>query len=98
MPRLLGKLPPRYDARTLRLEHYLDLSALPPPPLECDWTAKVGAKWGMMLNDRIGDCAIAAPGHMMMAWTANAGRPFVPTDAQVLAAYSAVSGYDPKTG
>lgn len=98
MTLMLGKQPARDDKRTLKLENYLDLSALPPPPLECDWTAKVGPSWGMMGNDRIGDCAIVAPGHMMMAWTGNAGTLFRPTDAQIVTAYSAVSGYDPRTG
>jgi hypothetical protein len=55
----------------------------------------------MMVNDRIGDCTCAAAGHMIQSWSANAAGAegeIVPTDDQVVAAYSAISGYDPQTG
>jgi hypothetical protein len=52
----------------------------------------------MMLNDRLGDCTCAAAGHMILEWTTNAGDPFVPRDQQIVAAYSAIAGYDPATG
>lgn len=91
----LGKHPARLDPRTLRLSHYL--TALPPAPASIDWGAKV-SRWGMMLNDRIGDCAIAGPAHMIEAWSADQNKPKIISDAAVLKAYSAVSGYDPGTG
>jgi len=94
--RKLGKLPPRHDRRTLHFANYVR-DQLPQPPASCAWSGKV-ASWPMMLNDRLGDCAIAGPGHQIEAWTANAGAEFTPTDDQILAAYSAVSGYDPATG
>ena len=47
----------------------------------------------MMANDTLGDCTCAAAGHMIECWTANLGDAFTPTSAQVIAAYSAVSGY-----
>ena len=53
----------------------------------------------MMENDQIGDCTCAAAGHLIMEWTANAGKKMVmPTDKQIVAAYSAVTGYNPETG
>jgi hypothetical protein len=53
----------------------------------------------MMDNDQIGDCTCAAAGHLIMEWTANAGKTMiVPTDDQIVAAYSAVMGYNPQTG
>ncbi len=52
----------------------------------------------MRLNDRIGDCTCAAAANLIESWSANASSEVSPTDAQVLAAYSAVSGYDPATG
>jgi hypothetical protein len=53
----------------------------------------------MMDNDQIGDCTCAAAGHLIMEWTANAGKKMVtPTDKQIVAAYSAVTGYNPVTG
>ena len=91
----LGKLPARVDRRTLRLERYaLDL---PTPPASVDYTPAVLALGGfpMLLNDSLGDCAIAGPGHLEQTWSDNAGVPFAPADAQILAAYEAIGGYDP---
>jgi hypothetical protein len=53
----------------------------------------------MMENDQLGDCTCAAAGHLIMEWTANAGKKMVtPTDKQIVAAYSAITGYNPATG
>ena len=49
----------------------------------------------MMANDALGDCTCAAAGHMIECWTTNVGDAFTPSDAQVVAAYSATSGYIP---
>lgn len=95
MQRKLGKLAPRHDPRTLRLERYT--SRLPTPPATVDWSKKV-TSLGMMLNDRIGDCTCATAGHMIQTWTANDAAQVTIADADVLRAYSAVSGYDPATG
>src|SRR5215471_8750921 len=93
----LGKQPARHDPRTLLLASYIT-PALPPAPAAVDLTKKVKS-WGMMENDQIGDCTCAAAGHLMMEWTANAGKKmFTPTDKQVVAAYSAITGYNPATG
>ncbi|MGA2102581.1 MAG: hypothetical protein ABSG34_15855 [Candidatus Sulfotelmatobacter sp.] len=94
----LGKSVARHDPRTLLLASYLT-AALPVPPANFDLTTKVGASWGMMDNDQIGDCTCAAAGHLLMEWTANAGKKmFTPTDKQIVAAYSAITGYNPTTG
>ena len=93
----LGKSAARHDPRTLLLASYVTPS-LPSPPAAFDLTQKVTA-WGMMDNDQIGDCTCAAAGHLIMEWTANAGKKMVtPTDKQIVAAYSAVTGYNPTTG
>jgi hypothetical protein len=73
MRRELGKLPAVFDQRTLRLENYMDIPKLPPLPETSDWFAKA-SKFPMYKNDEIGNCAIAAPPHMIQTWTANAGR------------------------
>jgi hypothetical protein len=91
---MLGKLPYKHDDRTLKVADYLG-KALPPAPPVVDWGRFVKTPWGMELNDQLGCCAIAAPGHMEMAWTAASGKPFVPQDPQILSAYEAVSGYTP---
>jgi hypothetical protein len=97
LTRKLGKLPPRHDPRTLRFARYVD-AQLPPPPASCNWSAKGSADWGQMLNDQIGDCTCAAAGHAIQLWTANHGAEQTPSDAAILTAYEAVSGYDPATG
>lgn len=97
MPLKLGKKPPRQDHRTLRLRKYLRAAQLPTLPIQTTWSKNVLAASGypMYMNDQLGDCAIAGPAHMIQTWTANAGSLIVPTGADVLAAYSAVGGYDP---
>lgn len=94
----LGKLNVKHDPRTFMLANYLT-KALPPAPAEVQWQNKVTTPWGIMLNDNIGCCTIAGAGHMRLVWSSNAqGKAAKPTDAQVLNAYKALSGYDPKTG
>jgi hypothetical protein len=93
----LGKLAPKHDPRTLHLANYLNIGKLPPVPAQKDWSGKVLA-WGMLRNDTLGDCTCAAAGHMIMEWTANASTEIYPSDTAIVAAYSAVSGYDPLTG
>ena len=94
----LGKGTARHDPRTLLMAAYIT-PALPTPPARFDLTTKVKSSWGMMENDQIGDCTCAAAGHLIMEWTANAGKKMiVPTNKQIVAAYSAVTGYNPKTG
>jgi hypothetical protein len=93
----MGKSVARHDPRTLLLASYVTPS-LPTPPASFDISAKVSA-WGMMDNDQIGDCTCAAAGHLIMEWTANAGKKAAtPTDQQIVAAYSAITGYNPVTG
>lgn len=88
----LGKLAPRHDLRTLRMAKYATPTLVAPKRM--DWSLGV-SRWPMLANDRIGDCAVAGPAHMIQAWSANSGGNFVPTDEQVIADYSAISGYNP---
>lgn len=91
--RRLGKKPARHDPRTLQMANYL---LLPPIPATQDWTKKASSAWGMMLNDELGDCTCAAVGHAIQSWTANAGpKEITISDKEVVAAYSAITGYDP---
>jgi hypothetical protein len=93
----LGKGVARHDPRALLMASYVAPS-LPSPPPSMDLTTKVNA-WGMMENDQIGDCTCAAAGHLLMEWTVNAGKKMVtPSDKQIVAAYSAITGYNPTTG
>jgi hypothetical protein len=89
----LGARPPRRDPRTLRLGAYLT-SALPPPPIARDWSSKVDT-WPMYGNDEIGDCTIAAAGHQVQAWTANANTEVTFADQAIYDSYAAVTGWNP---
>jgi hypothetical protein len=89
----LGKQPARHDPRTLLMANYLQL---PPIPAAKDWTPAAKSAWGMMKNDTLGDCTCAAVGHAIQCWSANAGaREITISDADVVAAYSAITGYSP---
>jgi hypothetical protein len=67
---------------------------LPPPPVQVDWT-NGQRSWGMMLNDKLGDCTAAGVGHAFQVWTKNTRKEWTPTDAQVQSFYSSTTGYDP---
>ena len=93
----LGKLPPKHDSRTLQFANYLTPALLPATPKYYNWSSKVQS-WPMMKNDEVGDCTIAATGHMIEVWTANTNKLAIVSDNDIIRAYSDVSGYDPKTG
>lgn len=93
MVRRLGKLPARHDSRTFKLSRYVERPPAPPPAR--DWTDKASASWGMMRNDAIGDCMIAAEAHTVQAWTSLNGGEVTVGDADVVKAYGEVSGYNP---
>ena len=88
---MLGKKAPVRDPRTLLLAKYVS-PRFSGAPAQADFSGKVKA-WGMMLNDKIGDCTVAACGHQIQQWTANAGSQRTPSDAEILSAYEKVSGY-----
>ena len=93
MKRLYGKLPARIDPRTLKLADYLP-RALPPVPSSIDWSGNI-LNWQMLGNDQVEDCTCAAALHLDMDWCSNTRIPFAPTTADALAAYSAITGYNP---
>ena len=92
----LGKATPKHDSRTLLLSNYL-VPELQPPPSSVDWTTQIH-EWGMMLNDKVGCCTCATAAHMIQTWTSNEQPYFLPTDDEVIYAYSSISGYEPSTG
>jgi hypothetical protein len=92
-PRRLGKLEARHDPRTLQLANYLTVPRLPVAPYHQNWAALASTSWGMMVNDSLGDCTCAAAGHAIQTWTANTGTELTIPDEDVVAAYSAITGY-----
>jgi hypothetical protein len=90
----LGKRRKRSDPRDFKVTRYLVRSAIGSAPGEVDYQDKVPS-YGVLLNDRLGDCGIASPLHQIQTWFAVLGTAFNPTDAMALAGYEAVGGYQP---
>lgn len=93
----LGALRSPHDHRTFFLEDYAKLAVLPPVKPAINWHAAL-SNLGMMKNDVCGDCTCAGIGHAVQTWTANETKQAIIPDAQIVAAYSAISGYNPRTG
>lgn len=85
--------PPAMLARTLRLASYLP-AELPPVPTGKIEVAEGITSWPMYLNDHLGDCACAAPGHMEMIFSKATGKEKDPSDDDILALYE-LQGYVP---
>lgn len=93
----LGRRKPVAVGPHLKLRNYLRAS-LPAVPASCDFSAQAAASLSSVyLNDSLGDCVIAGGYHVTGVETGNAdgGSPFVATDAQITADYSAIGGYVP---
>jgi hypothetical protein len=93
----LGKRPATEDTRDLKLSSYLATDLTPPraDTSNIRWTTE----WGMLGNDRYGDCVFAGAAHETMLWVfeGTGHRPMFDDNA-VLSDYAAVTGFDPDTG
>jgi len=94
----LGKHPAKADERTLKLADYIDVKNLPEFPKAHSWIEKKKTRWGRMKNFTLNDCTCAAAGHLIQCWTLNTGKQHILSDKEIVKMYSAVTGYDPKTG
>jgi hypothetical protein len=90
----LGKLAPKVHPKTLKLSAFLKATAPPPPPRKL-WREYKIQDWGMFANDTVGDCTCAAVAHMLMLVTAHTGGIVIPELSDIMAMYSAITGYDP---
>ncbi len=93
----LGLLPATPAKPRLKLSPFLT-SKLPDASASADYLSRVGS-WDLYKNDLVGDCGPAGLAH----WVTAAGSygdltPFTATTQNVLDFYSAVSGYDQRTG
>jgi len=88
-----GKKPYIRSRYALAFSNYGNASKIAFPPV-CAYERPID--YLMLGNDMVGDCFFAGVYHQRMTWraVANAGSPLVPTTEQVLADYSAVTGYD----
>jgi hypothetical protein len=93
----LGRKRPVARCPRLRLENYL-MRRMPTPPAACDYTRPAASALSNVYeNDRLGDCVIAGMAHIVGVLTANAGtQPFIYTNDQIIALYSAIGGYNPE--
>jgi hypothetical protein len=93
--RRLGRrpTPPHMLQRNLKLARYLP-EALPEPPAGVIEVAQKIESWPMYLNDHLGDCACAAPGHMEMIFSKATGKEKDPSDDDILLLYE-LQGYVP---
>jgi hypothetical protein len=98
----LGRRPARHSLRSLwrgevLYRHLRNLG--PAPAASPDWVSAVmkqsTAGWTMQGNDQFGDCVFADCAHQEMLRTANVGTIWIPEVADVLAFYSAVTGFNP---
>jgi hypothetical protein len=88
----LGKLPARPGAISLQFKTYA--TKLPAAPAAAGHDTLV-KDWGMLGNDDYGDCVFAGAGHETMLWNAEANKTVTVGRAQALAAYTAVTGFNP---
>ena len=93
---MLGRRRPVARGPRFRLANYL-LQTIPPPPSSADYSTKASAALSQVyLNDQLGDCVIAAIAHLLGIFSANAQEPpIVLTDAEIIALYGQIGGYDP---
>jgi hypothetical protein len=95
----LGRLNRTYDTRIPKLTTMLAGKTLPPPPPAVDYTQKMPAQLGMMLNDTLGDCTCAAFYHAQQVWSFNSNPPMLTEpDPDVEELYVKACGYNPKAG
>jgi hypothetical protein len=93
----LGRLPRTHSPWLPSYSQVRAMSAVPLPALlpEFDNGSLLPLDIGMMRNDREGDCAFAAMGHMIQLFTRDAlGKEYTLPDDYVQGAYSEVTGYD----
>lgn len=94
----LGKLAPKEHAKTLMLSKYT-AGVLPTPAAKVyrEYAVPTVAKQ-MYGNDLYGDCVWAMLANSIILTTVHTGSLVVPSLEDVLGGYSAVTGFDPKTG
>ena len=97
---IFGRKAPKAEtlAKIPGLSKYLKgpLNSLPTPPSGIDYSVAAQSCLSQVMgNDTVGDCTCAGAGHALGLWTGNAGDLVTLTREQVLAMYSAITGYNP---
>lgn len=93
MNKKLGLRPAPMSVKRLKFSNFLGApDQLPSLPSTFGHYASVH-NWGMLGNDTVGDCGVAGPAHATMLWNAAVGIDVQFVTSDVLADYSAISGY-----
>ena len=99
MPFKLGKRAPRQHRNTLSLHNFFWSDPLPQAATKVWREYKTPAEAKLLFdNDKYGDCVFAMMANKIIHDTVHTGSIVIPTLDQVLEAYSAVTGFDRKTG
>lgn len=96
MTRLLGKRAAVHDPRMAALRSVM--ATLPTAPAAMNWQAHMPDDGVPMLgNDQVGDCVLASTAHWVQIASGYTGAalPSAPSADECVAAYSAITGYDP---
>lgn len=88
----LGKLPARKDAVTFKFTQYTNLPAV---PNKGGHMQLVSGDNNMFGNDELGDCVCAEAGHGTLYYNHEAGNTVNLTTDNIVALYSAITGYKP---
>jgi hypothetical protein len=91
----LGKQPASHDPRDLTYDTYRDPQTMVTVPATFGHYGLV-QEWGMLGNDKYGDCVWAGGDHETIMWNAEAGKTVSFRDQDALADYAACTGFDPK--
>ena len=94
----LGRLPRANIPGVPHLSSFFAAADFVAPPPLSTYVTGMPARFGMMMNDRLSDCTIAAYYHARQVWTWNTRQghqELTEPDATVLKLYELSCGYDP---
>jgi hypothetical protein len=90
----LGKLKPKFHYKTIPFNRIVKAGTLPSPATKVYREYKTPPEAMQMFgNDQYGDCTCAAIANMIILATVHTGTVVIPTLEEVLAVYSAVTGF-----
>jgi hypothetical protein len=96
--RRMGGKPPVHDPRVPPMSARMNLATLPPPPLFANWYAAQAAGGVPLLgNGHVSNCVQCSVTHYLATVSryVHPTAPLIPSEAETIAMYSAVTGYDP---
>ena len=97
--RKLGRLPRARNPRVPHMSSLLAGRAAAALPSQIDYTSRMPAQLGIMMNDTLGDCTCAAYYHAIQVWSFNAAQNIdTEPDIDVEDLYIQACGYNPKRG